>query len=102
MQRPQPAKGRIGQIEIEHGIGQLRGDDDADQKSGNAPKHRGNRGEFDRAQLVIGFSVDHLRGQFGGALVIAVEDRKDRRNRGRGKQIGMKGIGRCIGLGCHQ
>ena len=42
VQRPQPAEGRPGQIEIERGKRQLERDDQADRESRDAPEHRGN------------------------------------------------------------
>ena len=61
VQRPQPAEAGPGQIEVQRGPGQLRGDDEADEKAGNAPEHRHDGGELDRAHIVVRAAVD-LRG----------------------------------------
>ena len=74
MQRPQAAEARPGQVEIQRRPGQLRGDDEAHQESGDTPEHRGNCGELDRPHVVVRTARDLLRRQLGRTIIILVED----------------------------
>ena len=91
VQRPQPAEAGPRQVEIERGPGQLRGDQEADGKAGDAPEHRHHGGEFDRTQIVVGPAVDLLRRQRRRTIVIAVHDREGGGEAGGACQRGMKG-----------
>ncbi len=66
MQRPQPAETGPGQIEIERRPRQLRRDQEPDGKAGDSPEHRHDRGELDRAHIVVGSAIDFLRRQRAG------------------------------------
>jgi 23S rRNA (cytosine1962-C5)-methyltransferase len=49
VQRAKPAEARPGHIEVQRRKGQLPSDHDADEKAGDAPEYRGERGELDRS-----------------------------------------------------
>ena len=84
MQRPQPAEAGPRQVEIERRPRQLRRDQQPDRKSGDAPEHRHDGGELDRAHIVVGPAVDFLRRQRRRAVEIPVDDRERRRQAGGG------------------
>ena len=95
VQRPQAAKAGPWQVEIQRGPGKLRRDQQSDREAGNSPKHRYRSCELDRAEIVIGPAIDFLGRQRGRAVEVAVEDRKGRREAGRGAERGVEGKG-CI------
>ena len=99
VQRPQAAEAGPGQIEIERRPRELRGDQQSDRKSGDAPEYRHDGRELDRTEIVVGPAVDLLRRQRRRTIEIAVEDRKDRREAGRAAERGMEGERRIQRLG---
>ncbi|MFK4665430.1 hypothetical protein ABIF76_006284 [Bradyrhizobium ottawaense] len=74
VQRPQPAEAGPGQIEIQRGPGQLRGDDEADEEARDAPEHRHEGGELDRPHVVVGAAVDLRRRQRSRPVEVAIDD----------------------------
>ena len=98
VQRPHAAERDPRQIEIEHRKGELERGPQADREAGDAPEHRGDGRELDRAHIVVGLAVDGERRQLGRAVEVAIDDREDRRDaRGR-EQIGVEGIFRRVGV----
>ena len=99
MQRPQPAEGDPGQIEIKKGKRQFGGDVEANRESGNAPEYGGDGRKLDRAHVVVGFAINLEQYRFGRAFIIAVDYHEHRGDAGGSKKISMESVGRRIGLG---
>ncbi|MEY9897864.1 hypothetical protein ABIA44_002038 [Bradyrhizobium sp. USDA 329] len=99
VQRPQAAEADPGQIEVQCGPGQLRGDDEADEESGNAPEHRHEGREFDRPHVVVRAAVDFLGRQRRRPFEVAVDDEEHRSQARRRAERGVKGEGRIERLG---
>src|SRR6516225_4697402 len=74
MQRPEAAEAGPRQVQVERRPGELAGDDEADEESGDTPEYRGDRAEFDRPEIVVGPAVDLLSRQLGRTVVIMIND----------------------------
>ena len=98
VQRAQAAERDPGQIEIENRKCQLQRDVETDGEPGDAPEHRRNAGELDRAHIVVGLAIDGQR-RFGRPLVIAIDDGEHGRDAGGGKEIGVERIFRRVRFG---
>ena len=98
MQRADAAERKPRQIEIEDRKGELERRPQSDRKAGNAPDHRGDGRELDRAHVVVGLAVDGERRQLGRTVVVAVDDRERGGDACGGKQIGVKRVFGRIGI----
>ena len=99
VQRPDAAERDPRQIEIQDGKGQLQRRPQAHREAGDAPEHRGDGRELDRAEIVVRLAVDRERRQLRRPVVVAVEDLEDGRGAGGGKQIGVERVFGRVGFG---
>jgi hypothetical protein len=85
-----------GQIEIEHRKRKFERGPQPNAEAGDAPEDGSDRRKLHRTHIVIGLVLDSRRRQLRWALVVAIDDRKHRRNAGGGGEPRVKGIFRSM------
>jgi hypothetical protein len=96
VQRPDAPERDPGQIEIEHRERKLERGPQPNAEAGDAPEDGSHRRKLYRAHIVIGLVLDSRWRQLRRALVVAIDDRKYRRNAGGGGEPRVKGIFRSM------
>ena len=85
--------------EVQRGKGEFERDVDADRHAREAPEQGGDRGELDRAEIVVGLAVDLARRRFGRPIVVAIEDGEDAARGREHAEAHVEGVGRLDRLG---
>jgi hypothetical protein len=89
VERPQTPEARVFEPEVELRRPELEGDDAADEEARDAPDHRGDRRELDRAEIVVRLAGHLPRRRRRVARQIALQEEEQRSRAGGGAEVGV-------------